>query len=506
MADQKIGIVAQFKDEASSQMAKMGESIKGTFDKVSLASGVALAGLTAFAGSALNNFADLGEELSNLSAQTGISTENLSGMKVVADAMGLSIDNVTGSVKKMQVNLSNMAEDTKKADEALKPLGLTFKDIKDLKPEEQLFELGNKIAALEDPAQKTALAVQLFGKSGTELLPFFQEGNASLEEFVQKARDMGLAMDDVAANKALALDDAMDNLKGSIAGATQEIAVALAPAITALVEKLTPLLTQVASWIGKNPELTAQIAAWTAGILAAGAAISPLIGLVTALGNVLAFIAANPIVLVIAAIAAFIAVLVEAYNTSEDFRIIVNEVWANVQFAIGAAVDGITSGIRAGMEVAVAVWQAAWSTMENITSAIVGTIKGIVDGMVAAIRSAVETAKALFSSISNYASGVAQRASSGYSSPGSQFKAPGAANGGILTGSTSGYPAILHGTEAVVPLPDGRSIPVEMRGGGSVQMTFGDVHIAKEVDAQNFINRMKDELARTLQLKQVGSV
>jgi hypothetical protein len=39
-----------------------------------------------------------------------------------------------------------------------------------------------------------------------------------------------------------------------------------------------------------------------------------------------------------------------------------------------------------------------------------------------------------------------------------------AAMGGILSGPKSGYEATLHGTEAVVPLPDGRTIPVQMKG------------------------------------------
>tara|TARA_R100001509_G_scaffold164922_1_gene144249 strand:- start:4205 stop:5590 length:1386 start_codon:yes stop_codon:yes gene_type:complete len=47
--------------------------------------------------------------------------------------------------------------------------------------------------------------------------------------------------------------------------------------------------------------------------------------------------------------------------------------------------------------------------------------------------------------------------------------------GGIASGPTSGYPAMLHGTEAVVPLPDGRSIPVSLEGtggGGGGNATF----------------------------------
>lgn len=40
----------------------------------------------------------------------------------------------------------------------------------------------------------------------------------------------------------------------------------------------------------------------------------------------------------------------------------------------------------------------------------------------------------------------------------------GFADGGISTGPTTGYPTILHGTEAVVPLPDNKSIPVKLEG------------------------------------------
>ena len=42
------------------------------------------------------------------------------------------------------------------------------------------------------------------------------------------------------------------------------------------------------------------------------------------------------------------------------------------------------------------------------------------------------------------------------------------ANGGIARGPRSGFPALLHGTEAVVPLPDGKTIPV--RNDGNTEM------------------------------------
>ena len=67
--------------------------------------------------------------------------------------------------------------------------------------------------------------------------------------------------------------------------------------------------------------------------------------------------------------------------------------------------------------------------------------------------------------------------------------------GGVFSGSEGGYPVTLHGTEAVVPLPDGRSIPVSIQGSGgggggftaniSVSSTGGDADkIAKAVSKE----------------------
>ena len=51
--------------------------------------------------------------------------------------------------------------------------------------------------------------------------------------------------------------------------------------------------------------------------------------------------------------------------------------------------------------------------------------------------------------------------------------------GGIARGRNSGYPAILHGTEAVVPLPNGKSIPVQMQGGAGVNNVSVSVNMGE---------------------------
>lgn len=74
--------------------------------------------------------------------------------------------------------------------------------------------------------------------------------------------------------------------------------------------------------------------------------------------------------------------------------------------------------------------------------------------------------------------------------PGEPWHFQQAANGGILSGPRSGYSAMLHGTEAVVPLPDGRSIPVSNSGGGgSMEIQAAQLNALEEL-----VSAMKNQV------------
>lgn len=63
-------------------------------------------------------------------------------------------------------------------------------------------------------------------------------------------------------------------------------------------------------------------------------------------------------------------------------------------------------------------------------------------------------------------------------------KVPGYAMGGIAKGPQAGYPAVLHGTEAVVPLPNNKSIPVDLRGTGQQNNVTVNVSVDSQGNAQ----------------------
>lgn len=66
----------------------------------------------------------------------------------------------------------------------------------------------------------------------------------------------------------------------------------------------------------------------------------------------------------------------------------------------------------------------------------------------------------------------------------SSGKLPGYAVGGVARGPQSGYPVELHGTEAIVPLPNGKSIPVEMKQGGGTNNVVVNVSVDNQGNSQ----------------------
>ena len=82
------------------------------------------------------------------------------------------------------------------------------------------------------------------------------------------------------------------------------------------------------------------------------------------------------------------------------------------------------------------------------------------------------------------------------------------ANGGVVTGPKSGYPAELHGTEAVVPLPDGRTIPVTIQNAGALGGGETTINInvsGANGDARQISRMVGDEVGRLFKSRSRGS-
>jgi len=81
------------------------------------------------------------------------------------------------------------------------------------------------------------------------------------------------------------------------------------------------------------------------------------------------------------------------------------------------------------------------------------------------------------------------------------------ANGGIVKSPTLAMIGEGGMNEAIVPLPNGRSIPVEMQGNSNdITINITGNNISSDMDLESIANTIQDKLTRSLQLQRQGSV
>jgi hypothetical protein len=193
------------------------------------AASAAAAGLAVGVKSAL----DLGGALSDLSTRTGVAAGQLRILQEAFARNGLSAEKVGPSINKMQRALVEAGDGTGPAAEAFKMLGISVDGLRGMDASSQFSAIGQAINSIPDPAGRAAAAMQIFGKSGGEMLTLFANSGAMAEA----ARSVGDQADILTRNANL-FDQASDIL-GSVATKMQGFFVGVADT---LVPALMPLL------------------------------------------------------------------------------------------------------------------------------------------------------------------------------------------------------------------------------------------------------------------------
>jgi len=263
---------------------------------------------------AVRTYAQMGDEVQKMALRTGFSTEALSELRHAAEISGASLTTLEKGVKRMSGTILDAADGMETYIRAFEHIGLNVQDLMGLNPEEQFFAIATAIGELEDETVKAAIAQDMFGRAGTELLPLFAEGADGIAALRQEAHDLGIVFDQEAADKAAALTDAMTRLKESFSGIQMAIANNLIPTLMPMIDKVKEIITNISEWMKQNPELAKTITITT---LAMGALLIPVGLLLVIMPGVTAAVAAFgvtlsaaiwPITLVVAAIAGLIAI------------------------------------------------------------------------------------------------------------------------------------------------------------------------------------------------------
>lgn len=156
----------------------------------------------------LRDIAKLGGDLSDLAARTNISVRNLVVMRQAFDDAGVGADRVSQSIALMQRQLAEAATSgSGPAADAISRLGLNIEELMAMAPDEQFRLLAERIGSVEDPAIRTGIAMDIFGRSGNDLVTLFKDAGA-----FEKAEQRLGALPEVLARNAETLDAISDSL------------------------------------------------------------------------------------------------------------------------------------------------------------------------------------------------------------------------------------------------------------------------------------------------------
>jgi hypothetical protein len=225
-------------DKAARESEKRLKKIKDAAGTIGKAIGVGLAGAAAGLTALTKNAIDTADEVSKLAQKTGVSTEAISELQYAAGLSG--VDDLGASLVKFNRSIAEAAQGAKTQADAFKALGVNIKNADgSLKTTEQLLgETADAFAQFNDGANKSAVAMDLFGKTGADLIPFLNEGKKGLAEMRAEAAALGLTIDEKTGKAAEQFNDNLDRLQAVSTGLGTRLATDLAPQLAKVTEYL----------------------------------------------------------------------------------------------------------------------------------------------------------------------------------------------------------------------------------------------------------------------------
>lgn len=256
IGDGKITINAD--DKASAKMKGIENSLDSMGKKATKAGAIMMAaGVAIMAGvfKMADSYTKAGDEVAKMAKRTGFGVETLSELRHVAKLSGSSIESLEKGVKRMSSTIEDAKDGLETYTRSFDKLGLSVDEIARMAPEEQFWAIANAIADLEDPTTRAALAMDFFGRAGTDMLPMLAAGEQGIAAMRQEAHDLGLVFTEEAAVASEKFQDAITKLKGALAGLGAEIIEDLIPTLEKYIEKAVDIIEKMRLWTAEHPKL-----------------------------------------------------------------------------------------------------------------------------------------------------------------------------------------------------------------------------------------------------------
>ena len=240
----KVEIVIDGKNKAGPALKEADKQL-GSLKSQAKAAGAALA--AALSVNAIADFVrssvDAADAAGKSAQATGLMVDEYTALKYAAELAGVGTEKLDGALGKFNKTIDKAGQGGKSQAETFARLGISVRDAEgNIKSSGVLLaEVADKFQQLPDGVQKSALAMELFGKSGTAMIPLLNAGSSGLAEMRKEAEALGVVIGPEQAARAEVFNDNLTKIGQASDGAANKIAADLLPALVDLSELMLDL-------------------------------------------------------------------------------------------------------------------------------------------------------------------------------------------------------------------------------------------------------------------------
>lgn len=186
---------------------------------------------------AMKGVIDRADRMYEVSQALGVAVEDLSRLQYAAELSGVSAENLEKSIRKLSVGLYDASQNASgPAATAFAALGISATDAAgNIRPAiDVIGDLAKRFETLPDGAAKTALAIKVFGRSGADMIPMLNEGEAGLRAMYEEAEQLGIVLDTETAKAAERFNDNLTRLGKVQDGIVTKVTAGMLPAFDRL--------------------------------------------------------------------------------------------------------------------------------------------------------------------------------------------------------------------------------------------------------------------------------
>lgn len=238
-------IVLRVKDDGTAVIEKFGQTAEKEGDKISTNWGKVGAAVGAAAAVAVTTAAvmvktaiDTADATKQTADKLGMTTEALSGLTYTAKLANVPAEALNTSLQMMARNLSDAAQGTGLAKDAIKDLGLDAGKLAQMKPDEAVEAIADAMEKIPNQADRVSIAMDVFGRSGADMINVMRGGKEALRAGSEEALRFGAIISADTARKADAFNDNVDRLKTAAAGMALTMAEQMLPALIGITDAM----------------------------------------------------------------------------------------------------------------------------------------------------------------------------------------------------------------------------------------------------------------------------